>query len=137
MYILILNAKEEIAFFYFLQKNFEVININYKKNNSINEITYGKMPVKKYLRGGHYHLIVDDYGNEYISVGLTSDKPSDKKNQSLHKVYESNGKIARLKRNATIDDKNKYHKRTANFNVDTQSELKAFLIAKRKKRNTN
>lgn len=62
------------------------------------------MHVKKYLRGGHYHLIVDDYGNEYISVGLISDKPS---------------------------DKNKYHKRTANYNVYTQTELKTFLVAKK------
>ena len=99
------------------------------------------MPIRKYLRGGHHHIIVCDYDDmQYVSVGLTSDKPENKKNQSLHKVYESNGKIARLKRNATIDKKNRYHKRVSNFNVDVETEKKAYQIAinkKTKKRNTN
>ena len=58
----------------------------------------------------------------------------------MHKVYESNGKIARLKRNAVIDKKNRYHKRLSNFNVDIETEKKAYLLAmnkKTKKRNTN
>ena len=103
------------------------------------KIKYGKKPIRKYLRGGHYHVIVDEYGNEYVSVGITSDKPGNKKNQSLHKVYESNGKVARLKRNATIDSKNRYHKKIANFNVDIVTEEKAIKLGKNKikKRNMN
>ena len=55
-------------------------------------IEYGNLPIRKYLVGGHYHVIVDEVDNKYISVGLTSDKPGIKRNQELHKVYESNGK---------------------------------------------
>ncbi|MGM9971048.1 MAG: hypothetical protein ACI35W_01400 [Anaeroplasmataceae bacterium] len=87
------------------------------------------MPVRKYFRGGHFHVIVLEKDNQFVSVGLTSDKSDNKKNQSLHKVYESNGKIVRLKRNATIDDKVRYSKRKANFNVDTETEEKAYLLA--------
>lgn len=92
------------------------------------------MPIRKYLRGGHHHIIVSDYDDtQYLSVGLTSDKPNNKRNQELHKVYESNGKIARLKRNATIDKKNIYHKRVSNLNVDLETEKKAYLLAMNKK----
>ncbi len=99
------------------------------------------MPIRKYLVSGHHHIIVTDYDeNQYVSVGLTSDDPKNKRNQELHKVYESNGKIARLKRNATIDKKNRYHKRVLNFNVDLETEKKAYFLGinkKNKKRNTN
>ena len=99
------------------------------------------MPIRKYLVSGHHHIIVTDYDEkQYVSVGLTSDDPKNKRNQELHKVYESNGKIARLKRNAVIDKKNRYHKRLSNFNVDIETEKKAYLLAmnkKTKKRNTN
>ena len=98
------------------------------------KIKYGSKVVKKYIPGGHFHVIVDEFGNKYISVGLTSDKPGNKKNQKLHKVYESNGKISRLKRNATIDKKYKYSKRNANFNVDVVTENKALLISQKKKK---
>ena len=103
------------------------------KNKTNKSIRYGNMPVKKYLRGGHYHVIVEENNNNYYSVGLTSDKPKNKKNQKLHKVFESNGKLARLKRNVTIDIKNHYHKRTANFNVDVDTENKALKIVENKK----
>ncbi len=96
------------------------------------KIKYGSMPIRKYLKGGHYHVIVHNFDDNYVSVGLTSDKPTNKKNQQLHKVYESNGKIARLKRNATIDKKKRYHKRVANFNVDEETEKKAFTIGMKK-----
>lgn len=86
------------------------------------------MPVRKYLKGGHYHVIVNEQKDKYVSVGLTSNKPSDKRNQKLHKVYESNGKIARLKRNATIDSKIIYKKKVANFHVDEETEKIAFRI---------
>ena len=56
-----------------------------------------------------------------------------KKNQKLHKVFESNGKIARLKRNATFKTKSLYHKRTASINVDVDTENKALIIVKNKK----
>ena len=99
------------------------------------EIKYGKMPIQKYKKGsksnihGHYHVIVESVDDDYISVGLTSNKPGDKKNQKLHKVYESNGKIARLKSSGTIDKKNRYSVRKANFNVDLETEKKAIAIA--------
>ena len=102
------------------------------------KIKFGKKTIRKYLKGNHYHIIVKEFSNEYISVGLTSDKPNNKRNQKLHKVYESNGKIARLKRNATIDYKKYYHKKVANFSVDIETEKKAIQLSKYKKnRNTN
>ena len=55
--------------------------------------------------------IVDKVNDSYYSIGLTSDKPQNKKNQKLHKVYESNGKIARLKRSVTIDKIKVYSKK--------------------------
>ena len=103
-------------------------------NDYVKEIKYGKMPIKKYKVSNHYHVIVDSENEKYLSVGLTSDKPDDKKNQKLHKVYESNGKVARLKRNVTIDKTNKYSKKNASFNVDTETESKVLEMAKRKKK---
>lgn len=91
------------------------------------------MPIHKYKKGNHYHIVVNKSGNDFASVGLTSDRPSNKKNQKLHLVYESNGKIARMKRNVTIDNKSKYSKKRANFNVDTVSEEKAYGMYMRKK----
>lgn len=95
-------------------------------------IKYGKMPVRKYLISNHYHIIIGIEEGKFISVGLTSDKPNDKKNQKLHKVYESNGKIARLKRNITIDIIVKYKKKNANFNVDIDTEKKVIDMAKKR-----
>lgn len=68
-----------------------------------------------------------------MSVGLTSDKPDNKRNQQLHKVYESSGKVARLKRNATVDKSKHYQKKKANFNVDVDTEKLAYEICLRKK----
>lgn len=104
------------------------------------KIVYGKMPIRKYLKSNHFHVIVNSEDNKFVSVGLTSDKPDNKKNQKLHLVYESNGKIARLKSSATIDNKKYYHKRLASFNVDIETEKKAFILGQNKsnkKRNTN
>ena len=98
---------------------------------------FGNLNVRKYLRGGHYHIIVDTYDDHFLSVGLTSDKPGNKKNQKLHKVYESNGKVARMKRSVTNDKKIYYKKNNACFNVDIESELKAIDKVINKKRNTN
>ena len=97
------------------------------------EIKYGIMPIRKYKKAkkgkrGHYHVIVDSNDDQYFSVGLTSDNPKNKRNQKLHKVYESNGKIARMKRSATIDKKSTYSKNVANFNIDIESEKKASII---------
>ena len=91
------------------------------------------MPIHKYLLGGHYHVVVDEFDSKFVSVGLTSNKPNNPRNQKLHKVYESNGKIARLKRNADIKDKKNYSKRKANFNIDIDSEQKAYQIGMNKK----
>lgn len=102
------------------------------KDRKNKPIRYGNKEVRKYLPGGHYHVIVNSTDDEYVSVGLTSDKPNNARNQKLHKVYESNGKIARLKREAVIDDKNKYHQRTAGFTIDTISEIKATRIGNNK-----
>lgn len=99
----------------------------------VDHIEYGNLPIRKYLVGGHYHVIVDEIDNKYISVGLTSDKPGIKRNQDLHKVHESNGKIARLKRNADFDYKNRYKKETANFHIDKESEAIAIKIGINKK----
>ena len=108
-------------------------NYRYKIKDAKNKpIVYGTKEIRKYLKGGHYHIIIDSYGNKYVSVGLTSDDSKNKRNQKLHKVYESNGTIARLKRNADIDDKKNYQKRVANFNVDTITERKARIIGLRK-----
>ena len=96
------------------------------------KIKYGKKPIKKYVVSNHYHIIISLEEGKYISVGLTSDKPGNKKNQKLHIVYESNGKIARLKRNVTIDKTNKYSKKNANFNVDIETEDKAVDMVKKK-----
>ena len=52
--------------------------------------------------------------------------------QKLHKVYESNGKIARLKSSATIDKRNRYNK-VALFNVDIDTEKKAFILGRNKR----
>lgn len=98
----------------------------------VDNIEYGNLPIRKYLVGGHYHVIVDESDNKYISVGLTSDKPNNKKNQSLHLVYESNGKIARMKRDATIDNNKTYDKKTANFHIDIESEKIAYEKGMRK-----
>ena len=91
-----------------------------------------KSQSKKYVVSNHYHIIINLEEDKFISVGLTSDKPNDKKNQKLHKVYESNGKIARLKRNITIDKTNRYSKKNANFNVDIDTEKKAINMVKKK-----
>ena len=99
----------------------------------VDNIEYGNLPIRKYLVGGHYHVIVDGIDNKYISVGLTSDKPGIKRNQDLHKVHESNGKIARLKRNADFDFKNRYKKEIANFHIDKESEAIAIKIGINKK----
>ena len=86
------------------------------------------MPIRKYKKGnnkyshGHYHIIVDTLDDKYVSVGLTSDKPDNPNNQKLHKVFESNKKIARLKSSGTVDKINRYSKNIANFNVDIESE---------------
>ena len=86
------------------------------KSKSIYSIRYGHMPIKKYKKANksnssHFHIIVDKVNDSYYSIGLTSDKPQNKKNQKLHKVYESNGKIARLKRSVTIDKIKVYSKK--------------------------
>lgn len=104
------------------------INQKYTEN-----IEYGNLPIRKHLVGGHYHVIVDEVDNKYISVGLTSDKPGIKRNQELLKVYESNGKIARLKRNADFDYKKRYKKELANFHIDKESEALAVKIGMNKK----
>ena len=113
---------------------------NRKKNakSRINQkhtdnIEYGNLPIRKYLVGGHYHVIVDEVDTKYISVGLTSDKPGIKRNQELPKVHESNGKIARLKRNADFDYKKRYKKELANFHIDMKSEALAVKIGMNKK----
>jgi hypothetical protein len=91
------------------------------------KIVYGTMPVRKYKKGnmknghGHYHIIIDLLEDNYISVGLTSDKPNNPKDQKLHIVYESNNKIARLKSSGTIDKKNRYSDNIAKFNVDVET----------------
>ena len=47
-----------------------------------NKREYGKMPIRKYLVSGHHHIIVTDYDEkQYVSVGLTSDDPKNKRNQ--------------------------------------------------------
>ena len=92
------------------------------------------MPIRRYKKGsgkythGHYHIIVDSLDDNYISVGLTSDKPNNPNNQNLHKVYESNKKIARLKSSGTFDNKKHYSKDLANFNVDVETEERAKRI---------
>ena len=105
--------------------------------NEKNKKAYGNMPVKRYIVSDHYHVIADETEDKYVSVGLTSDKPPDKKNQKLHKVYESNGKIARLKNSATIDKKGKYSKKNANFHIDLESEERAKKLASNKKSKNN
>lgn len=100
--------------------------------NSVKKIKYGKKPVHKYLRSGHYHVVVNEYDDKYVSVGLTSDNPDNKRNQQLHKVYESNGKIARMKRSATVDSKSFYKKKKAGFHIDEESEKKAIIIGNNK-----
>ena len=98
------------------------------------KVKYGKMPVRKYRKGsknnihGHFHIIVEIIDDNYISVGLTFDKPGNKKNQKLHKVYESNGKIARLKSSGTIDKKNRYSNNIVKFNVDIDTEKKQLKL---------
>jgi hypothetical protein len=96
-------------------------------------IKYGKLPIKRYLVSNHYHIIVDEIDDCYVSVGLTSNKPENDDNQKLRKVYESNNKIVRLKSSATIDKKNKYSKVNANFNVDIESENIAKTMGYNKK----
>lgn len=97
---------------------------------------FGKLPIHKYKKvsgnyeHGHYHVVVHKGQKIWVSVGLTSDKPDNDRNQKLHKVQESNGKIARLKRNATIDKKSTYTKEKANFVIDKLSEDKARKICK-------
>lgn len=102
------------------------------KKNSGKKIKYGKKPIHKYLIGRHYHVVVNEYDDKFVSVGLTSDKPDNKRNQELHKVYESNGKIARMKRSATIASKNLYDKKKAGFHIDEESEKKAIIIGNNK-----
>ena len=97
------------------------------------KIEYGKMPIKRYKVSNHYHVIADEIEDKYISVGLTSDKPNNNDNQKMHKVYESNKKIARLKNSATIDKKNRYSKENAKFNIDKASEEKVKKMANNKK----
>lgn len=106
-------------------------------DKSESKIKYGTMPIRRYKKENyknkaHYHVIVDSNDDQYFSVGLTSDNPKNKRNQKLHKVYESNGKIARMKRSATIDKKNTYDKKVANFNIDIESEKKASIIVHNK-----
>ena len=109
-------------------------------NNTTNNksIKYGKMPVKKYKKANkkdksHFHIIVDKNDDSYYSVGLTSDKPYNKKNQKLHKVFESNGKVARLKRSVTIDKIKVYTEKNASFTVDIDTENKALIMVENKK----
>lgn len=90
-----------------------------------------RLKIKKYLKGGRPHVIVHTIDNHHISVGLTSDNPKNKRNQKLNKVYESRGKISRLKRNATYDSIYNYSKKM-NFTIDEQSEEKAIKIANNK-----
>ena len=97
------------------------------------KIKYGQMPIKRYKVSNHYHVIADEIEDKYVSVGLTSDNPVNDDNQKLYKVYESNKKIARLKNSATIDKKNKYSKKNANFTIDIDSEEKEKTMAYNKK----
>lgn len=106
--------------------------IFYLNKDSKKNIKYGNLPIHKYLKGGHYHIVVHKIDDKCVSVGLTSDKPNNKRNQELHKVYESNGKIARLKRNADFNKCYYYSKKPANFNVDIETEKKAIIIANNK-----
>ena len=92
------------------------------------------MPVKRYFVSDHYHIITYEIDDMYISVGLTSDKPKNAKNQKLLIVYESNGKKARLKSCATIDKKIKYSKDNAKFNVDIEAEKKALELSQAKRK---
>lgn len=97
-----------------------------KKNKD--KIEYGNMPVHRYKKGnektksGHPHVVAFKGKKYWVSVGLTSDKPGDKKNQSLQLVKESSGKISRLKRNATIDLKKNYDNKVSNIKVDKKTE---------------
>ena len=105
--------------------------INISKNNK--KIEYGKMPIKRYKVSNHYHVIADEIDDNYVSVGLTSDNPNNNDNQKLHKVYESNNKVVRLKSSATIDKTSKYSKENANFNIDVESEQRAKYLSNNKK----
>ena len=57
---------------------------------------------------------------------------NNERNQELPKVHESNGKIARLKRNADFDYKKRYKKELANFYIDKESEALAVIIGMNK-----
>ena len=98
---------------------------------------YGRIVIKRYLVSDHYHIITYEFDDMYISVGLTSNNPNNKRNQKLHIVFESNGKTARLKNTATVDKKNKYSKKNANFTVGIETEEKALAISKSKKEKIN
>lgn len=121
-----------------LLKGVDFIRKEINNNKKSEKVKFGKLNVHRYKKGnnkffgGHFHVVVGADGDDFVSVGLTSDKPNNKKNQSLHLVYESNGKIARMKRDATIDNKKAYDSKPANFHIDEESEKIAYEKGMRK-----
>lgn len=117
------------------------------KNNNINkqithhdrkDIEYSDIPIKRFKKsskgkGGHFHIIADEVDEKYISLGLTSDNPKNKRNQKLYPVYESNNVLGRMHRSAEINDKELFDSNNANFKVDIDTANKAIEKAARKK----
>jgi len=96
-----------------------------KKDNKI----FGVLPIQIIKRGKrHPHVVVLQGKEENISVGLTTKDPRD----DLMKVKYSNGKEGYMKRTSTRKPTDMYDSEVLKYNLDIESEKKAYEIAIRK-----
>lgn len=106
---------------------------NGKSKNETKKYKYGKLPIKKYYRGGrHPHIIVEEANNQIYSVGITHSDHSG--NHKLKDVHESNGVIAHMNHYVTKDKNKNYNSTPEDFNVDIDSENRAKEMVKKYKK---
>lgn len=80
----------------------------YKKNNSLVTVD---IKTHKDSNGGHFHIIMDDIDDKYVSVGLSTQAKKGKNggtNYSMEKNPLDNGKHSYMRRQGIVDSKRFY-----------------------------
>ena len=108
----------------------QVFGISLKNKNKKSYIEYGVFPIKRLKVGKkkHYHVIVLQGDKENISIGLTSKN----KRGDLLPVKYSNKGVGFMKRTASREFVKYYDNKLEKFNIDKESENKAYRIAMNK-----
>lgn len=92
-----------------------------------NTKTYGTLPIHKagIDKKHHPHVVVDKHGKNgtWYSVGIQSGSKSG--HHKLEKVYESNGEVGYLHKEANNWPKKSYKQKPENWHIDKASEAKA------------